>query len=448
VNLFSGSPLNRVSWLRSSHIFLNAAVDSPATRWVLFNAGRPLVAPNATSSGLALAYLSTPQVSPLLGTKPYFGQDTSPGSALQPTHVSPHTEAIRHLPGAAPLVFLGIHESNSASSSALPSSDFADPEQAIANIAGQPFFAMDVAALDMQEEELARVLGATGASQNDPGAPTWADPRTLMMASIDPVAAAIFAEARSMCDWNLSNKFCPACGSRNYSAWGGWKLVCSSLMPWADNTGRKPCATARGLHNFKHPRTDPVVIMIAIDETGDKILLGKNKKFPGNFYSALAGFMEPGESLEDAVVREMWEEAGVKVWNVRYHSGQPWPFPANLMLGFYARADASQPVRVDLDNELADARWYTRDEVNTVLSHPKGSYLSSRDNRKLGAETDKNPASRDFKVPEEEAVATPNQEDELSPPPSFVVPPAAAIAGVLIRDWASGRIGFSEKAAL
>ncbi|KIY53593.1 hypothetical protein FISHEDRAFT_68806, partial [Fistulina hepatica ATCC 64428] len=93
------------------------------------------------------------------------------------------------------------------------------------------------------------------------------------------------------------------------------------------------------------------------------------------------------------------------------------------------------------------ARWYTRDEVNAVLSHPKGSYLSSRDNRKLGAETDKNPASRDFKVPEEDAVS-PNQEDELSPPPSFVVPPAAAIAGVLIRDWASGRIGFSEKAAL
>ncbi|KIY44771.1 hypothetical protein FISHEDRAFT_50724, partial [Fistulina hepatica ATCC 64428] len=442
VNLFSGSPLNRVSWLRSSQIFLNAAVDSPATRWVLFNAGRPLVVPNVTSSGLALAYLSTREVSPLLGTKPYFGQGTSLASALQPTHVSPHTEAIRHLPGAAPLVFLGIHESKAASS-ALPSSDFVDPEQAIANIAGEPFFAMDVAALDMQEEEVTRVLGATDIAQNGPGAPTWADPRTLM-ASIDPVAAAIFAEARSVCDWNLNNKFCPACGSRNYSAWGGWKLVCSSLMPWADNTGRKPCATARGLHNFKHPRIDPVVIMIAIDETGDKILLGKSKKFPGNFYSALAGFIEPGESLEDAVAREMWEEAGVKVWSVKYHSGQPWPYPANLMLGFYARADSSQPVRVDLDHELADARWYTRDEVNAVLSHPKGSYLISRDNRKLGAETDKNPASREFKVPEE-AVAP--KQDELSPPP-FVVPPAAAIAGVLIRDWASGQISFPEKAAL
>ncbi|KIY53590.1 hypothetical protein FISHEDRAFT_68803 [Fistulina hepatica ATCC 64428] len=146
LNLFSGSLLNRVSWLCSSHIFLNAAVDSPVTRWVLFNARWPLVTPNATSSGLALAYLSTPQVSPLL----------------------------------VPLIFLGIHESNSMNS-VLPSSDFTDPEQVIANIAGQPFFVMDVAALNMQEEELARVLGATDTTQNGPGALTWADPLQVEM---------------------------------------------------------------------------------------------------------------------------------------------------------------------------------------------------------------------------------------------------------------------------
>ncbi|KAG1798332.1 NUDIX hydrolase domain-like protein [Suillus subaureus] len=92
--------------------------------------------------------------------------------------------------------------------------------------------------------------------------------------------------------------------------------------------------------------------MLAIDESGEKVLLGRNKKFPGKFYSALAGFIEPGESFEDAVKREMWEEAGVKVWNVRYHSGQPWPYPANLMVGYYATADSSAPIRTDLDNEL------------------------------------------------------------------------------------------------
>jgi NAD+ diphosphatase len=93
--------------------------------------------------------------------------------------------------------------------------------------------------------------------------------------------------------------------------------------------------------------------MLVMNEARDKVILGRNKRFPPKFYSALAGFVEPGETYEDAVRREMWEEAGVKVWNVQYHSGQPWPFPANLMLGFYATADSSKPIRTDLDNELA-----------------------------------------------------------------------------------------------
>jgi len=261
-----------------------------------------------------------------------------------------------------------------------------------------------------------------------------------------------------MVDWNQRNKFCPACGSPVYSMWGGWKIACRTLLPWADNTGRTPCPTVKGLHNFTHPRTDAVVIMIAIDQSGEKILLGRSKKFPFKFYSALAGFIEPGESFEDAVQRELWEEAGVKVWDVKYHSGQPWPYPANLMVGFYATGDSSQPIRTDLDNELEDAGWYTRAEVLAVLAHPQGTNISGRDHKQIGSLIDNRinnqstPGSggtalahSDPNVKDNEGTSEAMQAEkqpvhkELDAP-MFRVPPLTAIAGVLIRDWAEGRI--------
>jgi len=234
--------------------------------------------------------------------------------------------------------------------------------------------------------------------------------------------APTFAEARSMLDWNIRNRFCAGCGSPVYSLWGGWKLSCSSLLPWADNQGKEPCITSKGLHNFLHPRTDAVVIMAVIDDKADRILLGHNKRFPTGFYSTLAGFVEPSESFEDAVAREIYEESGVRVHSVRYHSTQPWPYPANLMVGFYCYADAQQPVRVDLDTELEDARWFTREEVLQVLAHPEGTTMSRRE-------------AKNF----DEELKRPGTPDAEKPP--FRVPNAAqAIAGLLITDWAHGKI--------
>jgi len=325
----------------------------------------------------------------------------------------------------------------------------------VANLSGIPFFAIDV--IDFEEEKVNEVLKRSSLAQNGETL-TFSEPRAGM-SNLDAFNAALFAEARSMVDWNQRNKFCPACGSRTYSIWAGWKLSCSSLLPWADNTAGKTCPTAKGLHNFAHPRTDPVVIMLAIDESGEKALLGRNKKFPGKFYSALAGFMEPGESFEDAVKREMWEEAGVKVWNIRYHSGQPWPYPASLMVGFYATADCSQPIRTDLDNELEDARWYTREEVLAVLRHPSGTTFGKRDYKVMndiqnGSDKDKNQSQQgaaalahsDPSITAKEMlnttvntaetqVKTSNEEE-----PPFRVPPMTAIAGVLIQHWAEGRM--------
>ena len=131
---------------------------------------------------------------------------------------------------------------------------------------------------------------------------------------------------------------------------GGYKRVCPSC----------------GAEHF--PRTDPVVIMLATH--GDKCLLGRQKGWPEGMYSALAGFMEPGETIEEAVARELHEEAGIHVSAVRYYGGQPWPFPASLMIGCLADADSTQ---ISLDDvELEDAKWVARADVQAAFNGAGG----------------------------------------------------------------------------
>ncbi|KAI5118889.1 hypothetical protein M0805_003564 [Coniferiporia weirii] len=430
VNFLGGSPLNRLSWLRTSTPFLNVVLASPETRWLLFRAGEPLVRVDAASKSHAFARLTTPDVQPLLGAYPVFGQGEQAGQTPAPLSLA--GEPVTGLDAARvhgpAIVFLGLHEpENAEGASALPSSEFSaktDAEVAAANISGTPYFTLDVT--DVEAEAVDDVLKSVGAAQGESATVEFMEPRAASF-GFSAFEAAVFAEARSLVDWNARNIFCPGCGSRTYSLWAGWKRSCTTTLPWADNTGKKPCPSARGLHNYSYPRTDSVVIMAVIDETGDKILLGRNRKFPTGFYSTLAGFIEPGESFEDAVKREIWEEAGVRVWGVKYHSGQPWPYPASLMVGFYSFADSSQPIRTDLDNELVDARWFTRAEVQAVVAHKHGSTISRQEHKKFDAEDDADKDGEKVHV------------EDTHPP--FRVPPLTAIAGVLIRDWASGKIG-------
>ncbi|KAF8633439.1 hypothetical protein AX17_004609 [Amanita inopinata Kibby_2008] len=438
VNMFGGSPLNRLSWLRSSHTFLNAIISLPTTKWLLFNAGKPLTMPDQSKEVIAL--LTTDDVKSVLGSEPYFGQGKERGEMLPD-----HKDAVGHSPLEAvrhhdrPIVFLGVLESDSASVPLLQNI-IEEPLLALSKLGGTPYFAMEVSDFELSSEGLDQLLKNTGPGR-DGLQLSWAEPRGLSL-QLDSVTAAIFAMARSMVDWNSRNKYCPACGCKTYSMWGGWKVSCTSLLPWVDNSGRLPCPTIKGLHNFMHPRTDAVVIMVTIDETGDKILLGRGKKFPGRFYSALAGFIEPGETFEDAVRREMWEEAGITVWDVRYHSAQPWPYPANLMVGFYARADSKQVIRTDLDNELVglsfkDARWFTRQEVLSILEGRAGALLSQTDYKKL---TDKHEGreekslaavSQALAPAENTASAQPAAQANTNDP--IKLPPTTAIAGLAVR---------------
>jgi NAD+ diphosphatase len=179
------------------------------------------------------------------------------------------------------------------------------------------------------------------------------DLRSLaIQGALDPTDLSALAQARSYLHWHQSNRFCGRCGGPLQTKGGGTSRTCPS------------CATEI------FPRVDPVVIMLAID--GERCLLGRQARFAPGMYSALAGFLEPGETIEEAVRREVKEEAGIAIGRVAYHSSQPWPFPHSLMIGCHAEA-LSTEVNRDAE-ELEDCRWFDREEARLMLSgtHPDG----------------------------------------------------------------------------
>jgi len=184
------------------------------------------------------------------------------------------------------------------------------------------------------------------------------------------------AEAKAVLHWHLRHRFCPNCGAPTRAVQAGWKRDCPQCK----------------VEHF--PRTDPVVIMLASD--GERCLLGRSPRFVTTMWSCLAGFVEPGEAIEDAVRRETREEAGIACGRVTYFASQPWPFPTTLMIGCHAEA-LSRDIVIDRE-ELEDARWFSKSEVETMLlrKHPQG----------------------------------------------LTTPPPVAIAHHLIRAWVESEIGF------
>jgi NAD+ diphosphatase len=157
--------------------------------------------------------------------------------------------------------------------------------------------------------------------------------------------AAVVAQGRSLIDWHQRHPWCAKCGGATELAKGGYQRTCGNC----------------GAEHF--PRVDPVVIMLALKD--DHALVGRQPGFPKGFMSALAGFVEPGESLEEAVARELWEEVGIGTRRVRYVASQPWPFPSTLMIGAFAEATG---VELTLDEtEIEAARWVTKDEARAAL---------------------------------------------------------------------------------
>jgi len=171
--------------------------------------------------------------------------------------------------------------------------------------------------------------------------------------------AGLLAYARALTLWRQRHRFCGVCGAPTRSARGGHVLVC----------------TNENCKSEQFPRIDPAIIVLVSD--GTRALLGRQPSWPAGRYSTIAGFVEPGESLEDAVLREVHEETGVGVHDVRYHSSQPWPFPSSLMLGFTAQAlDTEITLK---DGELEDARWFSRADIaNGAIAMPSSQSISFR----------------------------------------------------------------------
>ncbi len=199
----------------------------------------------------------------------------------------------------------------------------------------KPVFAVDISAA---EDPLALLPAEPG---------SFTDLRAVAGA-LPGADASVLAHARALLHWRTRHRFCGVCGAACEARSAGHVMHCTV------------CDTSH------FPRTDPAVIMLV--HRGDCALLGHSRRFPAStMYSTLAGFVEPGESLEEAVAREVFEEAGVRVGRTHYHSSQPWPFPASIMLGFLAEA-LSEEITID-PTELQDARWFSRAQIRDPQAH-------------------------------------------------------------------------------
>ncbi|KAF7948108.1 uncharacterized protein EAE97_003519 [Botrytis byssoidea] len=343
-NYFSGSPLNRVSFLRANHDFISSAFTHPATNFLLLNNLAPL-----TKDPSHLAYSSHSDITGLTGQNPFEKDEETMIKEFNSSKTLPL------------VLFLGLDER---------SKDKDGFKHGI--YSGIPYFAIDVTPKGTYENEANSVVKA----MQEKGL-VFQEGRILM--SLDAQEAAIFAQARALLDWNARNPFCGGCGQPTLSINAGTKRVCPptdfASLPTAQAgttpatpTQRASCATRKGVSNLCFPRTDPTVIMAVVSHDGKRILLGRQKRWPQYWYSALAGFCEPAESVEEAVRREVWEESGVKLGRVVIHSTQPWPYPANLMIGAIAQAlPDGEKIHLEHDPELEDAKWFEMEEIREAL---------------------------------------------------------------------------------
>lgn len=232
---------------------------------------------------------------------------------------------------------------------------FDETEALIGKVGDHALFACDVSAMAVEGEDPSGAF-VDQSQQRLPGHDGVFTELRSAMSLLSPLDAEIAATAKGVLEWHRSHGFCSNCGTPTEAAKAGWMRQCPGC----------------GRSHF--PRTDPVVIMLVTH--GNDCLLGRSPQWPEGFYSCLAGFMEPGETMESAVRRETWEETGVKVGSVRYVSSQPWAFPHSLMLGAWGTA-ISRDIQIDPE-EIADAIWVSRERLMRILAGEDDTLMPAR----------------------------------------------------------------------
>ncbi|EXJ92233.1 hypothetical protein A1O3_00783 [Capronia epimyces CBS 606.96] len=333
-NYFGGSPLNRLSFLREDYTFLAGAFAHPSTKFILFKALSPVV-----KSPSEIYYATYDEIKALLPQNPF---------------EKPEKEQIAEFDSSIDIptvVFLGVDEKITDGFS-------------FKNFVGAPHFAVDITpkkTFEKEANELADKFVNSGLKFSE----------GMRAMNFPADVAAEYGQGRHYLDWNYRNTYCGTCGHKTLAVHAGGKRVCPPTDKAETPSEREACSTRTTISNLSFPRTDPTVIVAVLSHDSKRLLLGRQKRWPPYWFSTLAGFIEPAESVEDAVRREVWEESGVVLSRVLIHSTQPWPYPANLMIGAIAQVASPEDevIRLEYDPELEIAKWFTLEEVQEALQH-------------------------------------------------------------------------------
>lgn len=339
VNYFGHSFIDRSSDKRKDTKWINEQMTNEKSVFVLFHVDKPFITLDSSKNTFTLHRFTYDQIKSLL-TKQEDKKDCN-------------------------LIFLGVEydknpdfeEKNGLTPYETSFSPYSDPN--IYNKSEQrSWFALDASNFNENIEDVSNMFAEYG---------KFFEGNFLrLMAIQDSIESSIIAQARSILCWVDRNKFCASCGTQNKLGDSGNKLLCENDACISKNRALNRHVPS----NIHYPRVDPVAIMLIVNPARTHVLLGRKKMFPQKMFSCLAGYVEAGESIEEAVRRESFEESGIHTDRVVYHSSQPWPFPSTLMMGCIAYA-TSDEIKVDT-NEIEDAQWFSLDEIDLILknAHP------------------------------------------------------------------------------
>ncbi|CCH44421.1 NADH pyrophosphatase [Wickerhamomyces ciferrii] len=319
---FGHDTVNRFSFLRDDETFLKQSLINPLTKFILFINENPL----GYKDKIELYYSNYNELKPQVDEfiKLHEVQDLSVNDLK--------------------FVFLGIDERSKGFK--------------YKQYEGIPYYAVDIT----QNKQLSDDFLSKFSHYKD---------RLSLIFKLNNFDASIFSQGRMYLDWLNRNKFCAGCGSKTIAIQAGTKLKCSS-----GEDSKCPVKNA-SVSNISFPRTDSVIITAITNEKYDKVLLGRGKRFPIPMYSCIAGFIEPSETIEVASIREVWEETGVKASKIQILQSQPWPYPANLMIGcvaFVEFNEVNENIDLGHDPELLDAKWLDIEQVRKLLNGEKGDF--------------------------------------------------------------------------